>query len=224
MHFSRVRSAVGARLSAVVACAALVAGLSACDAGGGASPTAPAAEAPTPLDGVLCDVLPTDLLTGTLGFDSYTYAYYHHPVAGSGYDHPGYSYVCMLQSDYTTWAMLEIHYEPDDAIPHQVEFGHKVGSVEFDRVPEVFPNAEPVDIDGQDGRGWAWAVNNTAYVFWLYPDGQSLYVRLSRANGAKPDADQQQDLRTVAAVIIADVPPVAASSPSVHTVHPSPTP
>ena len=30
MHFSRVRSAVGARLSAVVVCAALVAGLSAC--------------------------------------------------------------------------------------------------------------------------------------------------------------------------------------------------
>ena len=56
------------------------------------------------------------------------------------------------------------------------------------------------------------------------PDGHCLYVRLRRANGAKPDADQQQDLRTVAAVIIADVPPVAASSPSVHTVHPSPTP
>ena len=48
MHFSRIRSAVGARLPAVVACAALVAGPSACDAGGGASPTAPAAEAPTP--------------------------------------------------------------------------------------------------------------------------------------------------------------------------------
>ena len=98
----------------------------------------------------------------------------------SSYDHPGYSYVCMLQSDYTTWAMLEIHYEPDDAIPHQVEFGHKVGSVEFDRVPEIFPNAEPVDIDGQDGRGWAWAVNNTAYVFWLYPDGQSLSMFLCK--------------------------------------------
>ena len=224
MHFSRVRSAVGARLSAVVVCVVLVAGLSACDAGGGASPAAPAAEAPTPLDGVLCDVLPTNLLSNTLGFDSYTYAYYHHPISGGGYDHPGYSYVCMLQSDYTTWAMLEIHYEPDDAIPHQIEFGPKIGSVEFDRVPESFPNAEPVDIDGQDGRGWAWTVNNAAYIFWLYPDGQSLYVNLRRANGAKPDADQQRALRTVAAVIIADVPPVAASSPSVHTVHPSPTP
>ena len=224
MHFSRVRSAVGARLSAVVVCVVLVAGLSACDAGGGASPTAPAAEAPTPLDGVLCDVLPTNLLSNTLGFDSYTYAYYHHPISGGGYDHSGYSYVCMLQSDYTTWAMLEIHYEPDDAIPHQIEFGPKIGSVEFDRVPASFPNAEPVDIDGQDGRGWAWAVNNAAYIFWLYPDGQSLYVNLRRANGAKPDADQQRALRTVAAVIIADVPPVAASSPSVHTVHPSPTP
>ena len=223
MHRRRVRSAVGVRLSAVVACAALVTGLSACDAGGGASPTTPAAEAPTPLDGVLCDVLPTNLLTDALGFDSYTYAYYHHPISGSGYDHPGYSYVCMLQSDYTTWAMLEIHYEPDDTIPHQVEFGPKIGSVEFDRVPESFPNAEPVDIDSQDGRGWAWAVNNAAYVFWLYPDGHSLYVNLRRANGAKPDADQQRDLRTVAAVI-ANVPPVAASSPSVHTVHPSPTP
>jgi len=173
---------------------------------------------------VLCDVLPTDLLAGALGFDSYTYTYFHNPVSGGGYDHPGYSYVCMLQSDYTTWSMLEIHYDPDDTIPHQTEFGPKVRPVEFDRVPEIFPDAEPVDIDGQDGRGWAWAVNNAAYVFWLYPDGQSLYVRLSRANGAKPDADQQQDLRTVAAVIIADVPPVAASSPSVHTVHPSPTP
>ena len=121
----------------------------------------------------------------------------------------------MLQSDYTTWAMLEIHYEPDDTIPHQIE---------FDRVPASFPNAEPVDIDSQDGRGWAWAVNNAAYIFWLYPDGQSLYVNLRRANGAKPDADQQRALRTVAAVIIADVPPVAASSPSVHTVYPSPTP
>ena len=180
MHFSRVRSAVGARLSAVVVCAALVAGLSACDGGGGTSPTAPAAEAPTPLDGVLCDVLPTDLLSGTLGFDSYTYAYFHHPISGGGYDHPGYYYVCMLQSDYTTWAMLEITYDPDDTIPHQTEFGHKVGSVEFDRVPEIFPNAEPVDIDGQDGRGWAWAVNNTAYVFWLYPDGQSLSMFLCK--------------------------------------------
>ena len=56
------------------------------------------------------------------------------------------------------------------------------------------------------------------------PDGHCLYVRLRRANGAKPDADQQQDLRTVAAVIIADVPPVAASSPSVSTMYPSPTP
>jgi len=173
---------------------------------------------------VLCDVLPTNLLSNTLGFDSYTYAYYHHPISGGGYDHPGYSYVCMLQSDYTTWAMLEIHYEPDDAIPHQIEFGPKIGSVEFDRVPESFPNAEPVDIDGQDGRGWAWTVNNAAYIFWLYPDGHCLYVNLRRANGAKPDADQQRALRTVAAVIIADVPPVAASSPSVHTVHPSPTP
>ena len=224
MHFSRVRSAVGARLSAVVVCVVLVAGLSACDAGGGASPTAPAAEAPTPLDGVLCDVLPTNLLSNTLGFDSYTYAYYHHPISGGGYDHSGYSYVCMLQSDYTTWAMLEIHYEPDDAIPHQIEFGPKIGSVEFDRVPASFPNAEPVDIDGQDGRGWAWAVNNAAYIFWLYPDGQSLYVNLRRANSAKPDADQQRALRTVAAVIIADVPPVAASSPSVSTMYPSPTP
>ena len=223
MRFSRVRSAVGARLSAVVVCAVLVAGPSACGGGGGAGPTAPAAEAPTPLDGVLCDVLPTDLLSGTLGFDSYTYAYFHHPISGGGYDHPGYYYVCMLQSDYTTWAMLEITYDPDDTIPHQTEFGHKVGSVEFDRVPEIFPNAEPVDIDGQDGRGWAWAVNNAAYVFWLYPDGQSLYVSLRRANGAKPDADQQRALRTVAAVI-ANVPPVAASSPSVNTVHPSPTP
>ena len=79
------------RLSAVVVCAVLVAGLSACDAGGGASPTAPAAEAPTPLDGVLCDVLPTNLLSNTLGFDSYTYAYYHNPISGGGYDHPGYS-------------------------------------------------------------------------------------------------------------------------------------
>ena len=59
-------------LSAVVVCAGLVAGPSACGGGGGAGPTAPAAEAPTPLDGVLCDVLPTDLLTGALGFDSYT--------------------------------------------------------------------------------------------------------------------------------------------------------
>ena len=168
------------RLSAVVVCVALVAGLSACDGGGGTSPTAPAAEAPTPLDGVLCDVLPTDLLSGTLGFDSYTYAYFHHPISGGGYDHPGYYYVCMLQSDYTTWAMLDINYDPDDTIPHQVEFGHKVGSVEFDRVPEIFPNAEPVDIDGQDGRGWAWAVNNTAYVFWLYPDGQSLSMFLCK--------------------------------------------
>ena len=99
MHFSRVRSAVGARLSAVVVCVVLVAGLSACDAGGGASPAAPAAEAPTPLDGVLCDVLPTNLLSNTLGFDSYTYAYYHHPISGGGYDHPGYYYVCMLQSE-----------------------------------------------------------------------------------------------------------------------------
>ena len=211
------------RLPAVVVCAVLVAGPSACDGGGGAVPTAPAAEASTPLDGVLCDVLPTNLLTNTLGFEAYTYAYYHHPVAGGGYDHPGYYYVCMLQSDYTTWAMLEITYDPDDSMPHQTEFGHKVGSVEFDRVPEIFPNAEPVDIDGQDGRGWAWAVNNAAYVFWLYPDGHSLYVNLSRANGAKPDADQQRALRTVAAVI-ANVPPVAASSPSVNTMHPSPTP
>ena len=129
----------------------------------------------------------------------------------------------MLQSDYTTWAMLEINYDPDDTIPHQTEFGSKVGSVEFDRVPEIFPNAEPVDIDGQDGQGWAWAINNAAYVFWLYPDGHSLYVNLRRANGAKPDADQQRALRTVAAVI-ANVPPVAASSPSVNTMHPSPTP
>ena len=94
----------------------------------------------------------------------------------------------------------------------------------FRSVPEIFPDAEPVDIDGQDGRGWAWTINNAAYIFWLYPDGHSLYMRLSRANGAKPDADQQRDPRTVAAVIIADVFPVAASSPSVHTVHPSPTP
>ena len=64
------------RLPAVVVCAALVTGLSACDAGGGASPTTPAAEAPTPLDGVLCDVLPTNLLSNTLGFDSYTYSKY----------------------------------------------------------------------------------------------------------------------------------------------------
>ena len=166
----------------------------------------------------------TPLLADALGFDSYTYAYFHHPISGGGYDRPGYYYVCMLQSDYTTWAMLEINYDPDDTIPHQVEFGSKVGSVEFDRVPEIFPDAEPVDIDGQDGRGWAWAVNNAAYIFWLYPDGHSLYVRLRRANGAKPDADQQRALRTVAAVIIADVPPVAASSPSVSTMYPSPTP
>ena len=219
MHRRRVRSAVGVRLSAVVVCAALVVGLSAC---GGDGPTTPTAMAPTPLDGVLCDVLPTDLLADALGFDSYTY--FHNPISGGGYDHPGYYYVCMLQSDYTTWSMLEIHYEPDDTIPHQTEFGHKVGSVEFDRVPESFPNAEPVNIDGQDGRGWAWAVNNAAYIFWLYPDGHSLYVRLRRANGAKPDADQQRALRTVAAVIIADVPPVAAFSPSVNTMHPSPTP
>ena len=65
VHRRRVRSAVGVRLSAV-------AGPSACGGGGGAGPTAPAAEAPTPLDGVLCDVLPTDLLTDALGFDSYT--------------------------------------------------------------------------------------------------------------------------------------------------------
>lgn len=224
MHRRRVRSAVEGRLPAVVVCVVLVAGLSACGGGGGASPTTPAAEAPTPLDGVLCDVLPTNLLSNTLGFDSYTYTYFHNPISGSGYDHPGYYYVCMLQSDYTTWAMLEIRYEPDDTIPHQTEFGPKIGSVEFDRVPENFPNAEPMDIDGQDGRGWAWAVNNAAYVFWLYPDGHCLYVRLRRANGAKPDADQQRALRTVAAVIIADVPPVAASSPSVSTMHPSPTP
>ena len=224
MHRRRVRSAVEGRLPAVVVCVVLVAGLSACGGGGGASPTTPAAEAPTPLDGVLCDVLPTNLLSNTLGFDSYTYTYFHNPISGSGYDHPGYYYVCMLQSDYTTWAMLEIRYEPDDTIPHQTEFGPKIGSVEFDRVPESFPDAEPVDIDSQDGRGWAWAVNNAAYVFWLYPDGQSLYVSLRRANGAKPDADQQRALRTVAAVIIADVPPVAASSPSVSTMYPSPTP
>ena len=224
MHRRRVRSAVEGRLPAVVVCVVLVAGLSACGGGGGASPTTPAAEAPTPLDGVLCDVLPTNLLSNTLGFDSYTYTYFHNPISGSGYDHPGYYYVCMLQSDYTTWAMLEIHYEPDDTIPHQTEFGPKIGSVEFDRVPESFPDAEPVDIDSQDGRGWAWAVNNAAYVFWLYPDGQSLYVSLRRANGAKPDADQQRALRTAAAVIIADVPPVAASSPSVSTMYPSPTP
>ena len=208
------------RLSAIVVCVALVASLSAC---GGDGPTTPTATARTPIGGMLCDVLSTDLLADTLGFDSYTYAYYHHPTSGGGYDHPGYSYACMLQSDYTTWAMLEIHYDPDDSIPHQMGF-ENTGPVEFDRVPENFPNAEPVDIDGQDGRGWAWAVNNAAYVFWLYPDGQSLYVRLSRANGAKPDADQQRALRTVAAVIIADVPPVAASSPSVSTMHPSPTP
>ena len=224
MHFSRVRSAVGARLSAVVVCVVLVAGLSACDAGGGASPAAPAAEAPTPLDGVLCDVLPTNLLSNTLGFDSYTTPTTITRYPGAATTTPATPNVCMLQSDYTTWAMPEIHYDPDDTIPHQVEFGHKVGSVEFDRVPESFPNAEPVDIDGQDGQGWAWTVNNAAYIFWLYPDGHSLYVRLRRANGAKPDADQQRALRTVAAVIIADVPPVAASSPSVHTVHPSPTP
>ena len=223
MHFSRVRSAVGARLSAVVVCVVLVAGLSACDAGGGASPAAPAAEAPTPLDGVLCDVLPTNLLTDALGFDSYTTPTTITRYSGAATTTPATSNVCMLQSDYTTWAMPEIHYDPDDTIPHQVEFGHKVGSVEFDRVSEIFPDAEPVDIDGQDGRGWAWAVNNAAYVFWLYPDGHSLYVNLRRANGAKPDADQQRDLRTVAAVI-ANVPPVAASSPSVNTMHPSPTP
>ena len=224
MHRRRVRSAVGVRLSAVVVCAALVAGLSACDGGGGAVPTAPAAEASTPLDGVLCDVLPTDLLADALGFEAYTYAYFHHPISGGGYDHPGYYYVCMLQSDYTTWAMLEITYDPDDSMPHQVEFGHKVGSVEFDRVPEIFPNAEPVDIDGQDGRGWAWAVNNAAYVFWLYPDGQSLYLSLRRSRGARVSPEQQQGLHTVAAAVIANVPPVAASSPSVHTMHPSPTP
>ena len=185
-HLHGVRSVVIHRWAAVVVCAALVAGLSAC---GGDSPTTPTAAARTPIGGTLCDVLPTDLLADTLGFDSYTYAYYHHPISGGGYDHPGYSYACMLQSDYTTWAMLEIHYDPDDSIPHQMEF-ENTGPVEFDRVPENFPNAEPVDIDGQDGRGWAWAVNNAAYVFWLYPDGHSLYVRLSRANGAKPDADQ----------------------------------
>ena len=72
VHRRRVRSAVGVRLSAVVVCAVLVAGPSACGGGGGAGSTAPAAEAPTPLDGVLCDVLPTDLLTGALVFDSYT--------------------------------------------------------------------------------------------------------------------------------------------------------
>ena len=207
-------------LSAVVVCAALVAGPSAC---GGDGPTTPTATARTPIGGTLCDVLPTDLLTGALGFDSYTYAYFHHPVSGGGYDRPGYYYVCMLQSDYTTWAMLEINYDPDDTIPHQTEFGHKVGSLEFDQVPEIFPNAEPVNIDGQDGQGWAWTINNAAYVFWLYPDGHSLYVNLRRANGAKPDADQQRALRTVAAVI-ANVPPVAASNPSVNTMHPSPTP
>ena len=130
----------------------------------------------------------------------------------------------MLQSDYTTWAMLEINYDPDDTIPHQTEFGSKVGSVEFDRVPEIFPNAEPVDIDGQDGQGWAWAINNAAYVFWLYPDGQSLYLSLRRSRGARVSPEQQQGLHTVAAAVIANVPPVAASSPSVHTMHPSPTP
>ncbi|WP_157066052.1 hypothetical protein [Actinomyces sp. oral taxon 414] len=88
VHRRRVRSAVGVRLSAVVVCAALVVGLSAC---GGDGPTTPTAMAPTPLDGVLCDVLPTDLLSNTLGFDSYTYAYYHNPISGGGYDHPGYS-------------------------------------------------------------------------------------------------------------------------------------
>ena len=71
-------------------------------AGAGRVPTAPAAEASTPLDGVLCDVLPTDLLADALGFEAYTYAYFHHPISGGGYDHPGYYYVCMLQSDYTT--------------------------------------------------------------------------------------------------------------------------
>ena len=76
MHRRRVRSAVGVRLPAVVVCVVLVAGLSACGGGGGASPTTPAAEAPTPLDGVLCDVLPTNLLSNTLGFDSYTYSKY----------------------------------------------------------------------------------------------------------------------------------------------------
>ena len=130
----------------------------------------------------------------------------------------------MLQSDYTTWAMLEIHYEPDDTIPHQTEFGHKVGSLEFDRVPESFPNAEPVNIDGQDGQGWAWTINNAAYIFWLYPDGQSLYLSLRRSRGARVSPEQQQGLHTVAAAVIANVPPVAASSPSVNTMHPSPTP
>ena len=46
MHFSRVRSAVGARLSAVVVCAALVAGLSACGGDGPITPTATARTLP----------------------------------------------------------------------------------------------------------------------------------------------------------------------------------
>lgn len=222
MHFSRVRSAVGARLSAVVVCAALVAGLSAC---GGDGPITPTATARTPIGGTLCDVLPTDLLADALGFEAYSYGYSHHPTdpSWSAYNgRPGYFYMCLILSNQRTYSSLDIYYDRGTSMPHQVEF-ENAGPVEFDRVPEIFPNAEPVDIDGQDGRGWAWTINNAAYVFWLYPDGHSLYVRLSRANGAKPDADQQQDLRTVAAVI-ANVPPVAASSPSVHTVHPSPTP
>ena len=106
MHFSRVRSAVGARLSAVVVCAALVAGLSACDAGGGASPTAPAAEARTPIGGTLCDVLPTDLLADALGFEAYSYGYSHHPTdpSWSAYNgRPGYFYMCLILSNHSKY-------------------------------------------------------------------------------------------------------------------------
>ena len=226
MHFSRVRSAVGARLSAVVVCAALVAGLSACDGGGGASPTAPAAEARTPIGGTLCDVLPTDLLADALGFEAYSYGYSHHPTdpSWSAYNgRPGYFYMCLILSNQRTYSSLDIYYDRGTSMPHQVEF-ENAGPVEFDQVPEIFPNAEPVDIDGQDGRGWAWTINNAAYIFWLYPDGQSLYLSLRRSRGARVSPEQQQGLHAVAAAVIANVPPVAASSPSVHTVHPSPTP
>ena len=175
---------------------------------------------------MLCDVLPTDLLADALGFEAYSYGYSHHPTdpSWSAYNgRPGYFYMCLILSNQRTYSSLDIYYDRGTSMPHQVEF-ENAGPVEFDRVPEIFPDAEPVDIDGQDGRGWAWVINNAAYVFWLYPDGQSLYLSLRRSRGARVSPEQQQGLHTVAAAVIANVPPVAASSPSVHTMYPSPTP
>ena len=174
---------------------------------------------------MLCDVLPTDLLADALGFEAYSYGYSHHPTdpSWSAYNgRPGYFYMCLILSNQRTYSSLDIYYDRGASMPHQVEF-ENAGPVEFDRVPEIFPDAEPVDIDGQDGRGWAWVINNAAYVFWLYPDGQSLYLSLRRSRGARV-SPEQQGLHTVAAAVIANVPPVAASSPSVHTMYPSPTP